>query len=155
MNTFDPSNPVNGGNRERPAPGDPEAPFYPPDPPAGGQEQSYQHGYGYGYGYGYRPDMDPDGFIGQRGGWQWQPGWQPWARGGYYWHRRHNFWVVLLLVVLAILLIKPLLTLTFALAGLAFVILLFLLPFAILGIILHHYFGWRSWGGGWGRWHRW
>jgi hypothetical protein len=60
------------------------------------------------------------------------------------------------MIVLAILLIKPVLTFTFALAGFAFVMLLFLLPFVILGLILSYFFGWghRGWGGRgpWGRW---
>ncbi|HEY7349959.1 MAG TPA: hypothetical protein VH599_16700 [Ktedonobacterales bacterium] len=156
MSTVDPTNPGQGSARERPEPGDPEAQFYPPHDPANDQEQARQHYSGYGSGYGYQPDMDPDGFAHHQGGWQGRPGWQPWAGGGFYYRRRRfPFWGILLLIVLVALLIKPLLTFTFALAGLAFVILLFLLPFAILGMILHHHYGWRGWGGGWGRWGRW
>ncbi len=152
MNPFDPTN---AGNRERPEPGDPEAPFYPPFTPVGDQENPNQGGAGpnYGYGPGYRPDMDPDGFANGYGGWRGRPGWQPWAGGGYYRRRRHGFWPILLMILLVALLIKPVLTFTFALAGLAFVILFCLLPFVILGLILSRAFGWRRpWGGGWGRW---
>lgn len=153
MSTFDPNNPEQGSSRERPEPGDPEARFYPPYTSADSQQQGHQN-YS-GYGYGCPPDMDPDGFARYQGGWQGRPGWQPWAGGGFYYRRRRfPFWGVLLLIVLAILLIKPVLTFTFALAGLAFVILLFALPFAILGMLLRHHYG-RGWGGGWGRWHRW
>ncbi|HEU5367440.1 MAG TPA: hypothetical protein VFU69_03210 [Ktedonobacterales bacterium] len=152
MSTFGPTNPGQGNERERPAPGDPEAQFY---PPRDDQEQPRQNTSGYGYGPGYPPDMDPDGFARYRGGWQGRPGWQPWAGGGFYYRRRHfPFWGVLLLILLAALFIKPVLTFTFALAGLAFVVLLFLLPFALLAMLLRHHYGWRRWGG-WGRWGRW
>jgi hypothetical protein len=155
MSTFDPTNAGPGSERERPAPGDPEAQFYPPRDDQG-QPRQNTSGYGYGYGPGYPPDMDPDGFARYQGGWHGRPGWQPWAGGGFYYRRRRfPFWGVLLLFLLAALLIKPVLTFTFALAGLAFVILLFLLPFALLAMLLHHHYGWRRWGGGWGRWGRW
>lgn len=159
MSTFDPTNAGPGSNRERPEPGDPEAQFYPPSGAADDQEQARQQYTGYGYGPGYRPD-DPDGFARQQGGWQggWQgrPGWQPWAGGGFYYRRRRfPIWGILLAIVLIALLIKPALTFTFALAGLAFVILAFLLPFLILAIILNHFAGGRHWGSGWGRWRGW
>ena len=165
MDTFDPQN---TSNRERPAPDDPEAPFYTPNSQTGNNTAGAQRNTGYGPGFGYRPEMDPDGFANQAGGWQggpgwrggpgWQgrPGWQPWS-GGYYRYRHgHNFWKVLLLILLVALLIGPVLRFTFALAGFAFVVLLLALPFVILGLILSHFFGWghRGWGGG-GHWHRW
>src|SRR5579871_4397857 len=67
MSTFDPTNAGQGGNRERPEPGDPEAQFYPPPGASNDQEQDRQNYTGYGYGPGYRPDMDPDGFARQQG----------------------------------------------------------------------------------------
>lgn len=156
MSTFDPNNPGQGSNRERPEPDDPEAQFYPPSGSAGDQEQARQHYTGYGSGPSCPPGMDPDGFARYHGGWHGGPGWQPWAGGGFYYRRRRfPIWGILLVILLAALLIKPLLTFTFALAGLAFIVLLCLLPFAILGMLLHHHYGWRGWGGGWGRWRRW
>ncbi len=153
MSTFDPTNPGQGSNRERPEPGDPEAQFYPPFGAGDDQEQAHQHSSGYGYGPGFQPGMDPDGFARYQGGWQGRPGWQPWAgRGFYYRRRRFPFWGVLLLILLVALFIKPALTFTFALAGLGFIILAFMLPFAILAMILRHHHGRGPWGGGWGRW---
>jgi hypothetical protein len=152
MSTFDPNNPGTGSNRERPEPGDPEAQFYPPPGAGDAQEQARQHYSGYGYGPGCPPDMDPDGFARYRGGWRGRPGWQPWAGGGFYYRRRRfPIWGILLLIVLVALFIKPVLTFTFALAGLAFIVLLCLLPFAILAMILRHYYGGQHWGR-WGRW---
>ncbi|HLW00627.1 MAG TPA: hypothetical protein VKT82_18365 [Ktedonobacterales bacterium] len=156
MSTFDPTNAGQGGNRERPEPGDPEAQFYPPPGASNDQEQDRQNYTGYGYGPGYRPDMDPDGFARQQGGWQGRPGWQPWAGGGFYYRRRHfPIWGIVLAIVLVALLIKPALMFTFALAGLAFVILAFLLPFIILAMIFNHLYGRHYWGGGWRRWRGW
>lgn len=157
MSTFDPKNPGQGSERERPEPGDPEARFYPPYSSGEDEEQARQNNSGYGYGPGYQPDMDPDGYA-RQSGWYGRPGWQPWAGRGYYYRRRRfGFWPILLAILLAALLIKPLLTFTFALAGLAFVMLLILLPFAILAMIMRHYYGPRRWGGWgpWGRWGRW
>lgn len=142
MNNFGQPDTGTSDNRERPAPGDPEAPFYSSQSSNANQGQ-YQH-----TGYGPGPDMDPDGFGNPRG-WQ-QPGWQPWARGPYYRRRSPwGFWKILLVILLIALLIKPVLHFAFALAGLGFLILLILLPFAILGLLLRHYYGW---GRGWGRW---
>lgn len=154
MSTFDPTNAGQGSNRERPEPGDPEAQFYPP--PGASDDQGQAHQNYTGYGPGYRPDVDPDGFAHQQWGWQCRPGWQPWAGGGFYYRRRRfPFWGILLVIVLVALLIKPALTFTFALAGLAFVILAFMLPFLILAMILNHFYGNRYWGGGWRRWRGW
>jgi hypothetical protein len=151
MSTFDSQNPGQGSNRERPEPGDPEAQFYPPSGDANDQGQARQHYTG--YGPGWQPGMDPDGFARSQGGWYGRPGWQPWAgRGFYYRRRRFPFWGIVLAIVLLALFIKPVLTFTFALAGLGFVILAFLLPFLIIGMILRHYYGRGPWGGGWGRW---
>ncbi len=156
MSTFDPTNTGQGSNRERPEPGDPEAQFYPPPDSADDQQQTYQNYTGYGYGAGYRPDADPDGFARQQNGWQGGPGWQPWAGGGFCYRRRHfPIWGIILVILLMVLLFKPALTFTFALAGLAFVILAFMLPFLILGLILNHFYGRRYWGGGWRGWRGW
>ena len=152
MSTFDPTNAGQGSNRERPEPGDPEAQFYQNSGAA--DDQTRQHHTG--YGPGWQPGMDPDGFAHQQGGWQGRPGWQPWAGGGFYYRRRRfPIWGILLAIVLVALLIKPALTFTFALAGLAFVILAFLLPFLILALILNHFYGGNHWGGGPGRWRGW
>jgi hypothetical protein len=159
MSTFDPTNTGQGTNRERPEPGDPEAQFYPPNDATNTQEEARQHYSGYGPGPGFQPDMDPDGFARYGRGWYGGPGWQPWAgRGFYYRRRRFPFWGILLAIVLIALFIKPVLQFTFALAGFAFVVLLFMLPFLILAMILNHHYGWHRWnrwGGGWGPWRRW
>jgi len=156
---FDDTNPGAAGNRERPAPDDPEAPFY--------QQQSWQrqsgpqgpqHGPYQGQhfsGFGYPPGMDPDGFAHQ--GWQGpHPGWQSWGDGGWHGHRRHRhwgrFWGIVLAILLIALFIKPIVHVAFFLVGLGFLILLCLLPFAILGMIFRHRYGWRhGWHRGWGR----
>jgi len=148
MNTFDPSNPEQTSNRERPAPDDPEAPFY----QSQGRHNPGQHpspGYS---GFGYPPDMDPDGFAHQQSGWRGRPGWQPWAGGGYSYRRqrRFGFWPVLLVIVLLALFIPPFSHFLFGLVGLGFLVLLILLPFAILRMLLRHRYGWRR-----QRWHRW
>jgi hypothetical protein len=149
MNTFDP---MASGNRERPAPDDPEAQFYPPYTPVdhqdGQQSGPFQHHHHHHYGYG--PD-DPDGYASPYGGWRGGPQpWQPWAWQGRPWGRRHRgprFLPFLLLLLLLILFIKPALAFTFALAGLALTILLVLLPFLILGMIFGRHHGWhRHWG---------
>ena len=159
MSTFDDSNPENTGNRERPEPGDPEAQFYQNRDNADARQHQQHHT---GYGFGYPPGMDPDGFA-HRPGWHGQPGWQPWAGGGGYYHRRHRhftfLWFLLAIIVIA-LLFKPLLHAAFGLVGLGFTLLLILLPFIILGVILRALFwrhwghrGWRRggpWGGPWG-----
>jgi hypothetical protein len=158
MSTFDENNPGAAGNRERPAPDDPEAQFYQQQ----GQHQSGPQGPGQGQhfsgsGFGYPPGMDPDGFAHQ--GWQGpRPGWQPWAGGyGHHRHRHFPFWGILLAILLIALLIKPIMHVAFALVGIGFLFLLILLPFAILAMIFRRHYGWRRgwhrgqhWGGPWG-----
>jgi hypothetical protein len=160
MNTFDP---MASGDRERPAPDDPEAQFYPPyttpvdhqeGPQGGPQSGPFHHHHHHHPGYG--PD-DPDGYAHSYGGWRGGPQpWQPWAWQGRPWgrrrHRGPHIWKFALLLLLIILFIKPALAFTFALAGLALTILLVLLPFIILGMIFGRHRGWHH---GWGQhgWH--
>ena len=166
MNSFDQPNPSAARDRERPAPDDPEAQFYPPYTQRASQQSGPQRPYGSGpfgqhhhhHHYGYGPE-DPDGYARPYGGGPGGPQpWQPWAWQGRTWrrHRPHRFLTFLLVLLLVVLFIKPALAFTFALAGLALTLLLILLPLALLGMFFRHRYGWghhrgRHWGNPWDR----
>jgi len=150
-----------GTDRDRPAPGDPEAAYYDTGAASAEGESAWRSrrwysdpnddpanagAWGPQGGYGGIPDSDPlrDSYS------TINPG--PWTgRAGYPYRRRHRGWKNLLLIagliLLALLLLKPL-----AIAGMVltfvFIVPLILLAFGlgIVGMILRLLFGWIPWG---------